>query len=45
MFLNAPASYTTQWIPASADYRLQPYDCDPEAARASVRFYPSKYDE
>lgn len=45
MFLNAPASYTTQWVPASEDYRLQPYDCDPEAARASVRFFPSKYDE
>lgn len=44
MFLNAPASYTTRWTPAAADYRLQPYDCDPEAARASVRFFPSKYD-
>ncbi len=45
MFLEAPASYTTRWVPASPDYRLQPYDCDPEAARASVRFFPSKYDQ
>ncbi len=44
MFLREPASYTTRWLPAREGYRLQPYDCDPEAARASVRFYPSKYD-
>ncbi len=44
MFLEAPASYTTRWIRAGADYRLQPYDCDPEAARASVRFFPSRFD-
>lgn len=43
MFLREPASYTTRWIPARDGYRLAPYDCDPEAARASVRFYPSKY--
>lgn len=43
MFLREPASYTTRWIPAREGYKLAPYDCDPEAARASVRFYPSKY--
>jgi hypothetical protein len=43
MFLREPASYTTRWIPASEGYKLAAYDCDPEAARASVRFYPSKY--
>lgn len=44
MFLEAPTSYTTRWIPAADGYRLQPYDCDPEAARASVRFFPSRFD-
>ena len=44
MFLREPASYTTRWVPAREGYKLAPYDCDPEAARASVRFYPSKYD-
>lgn len=44
MFLREPASYTTRWIPAREGYKLAPYDCDPEAARASVRFFPSKYD-
>jgi len=44
MFLREPASYTTRWRPAREGYKLAPYDCDPEAARASVRFYPSKYD-
>ncbi|MEQ8953119.1 MAG: hypothetical protein RL120_03230, partial [Gammaproteobacteria bacterium] len=44
MFLEEPTSYTTRWIPADEGYQLAPYDCDPEAARASVRFYPSKYD-
>ena len=44
MFLLEPTSYTTRWLPAGPDYRLQPYDCDPEASRTSVRFYPSKYD-
>lgn len=43
MFLLAPASYTTRWIPASPGYQIAPYDCDPEAARASVRFFPSRY--
>lgn len=44
LFLRAPTSYTTRWIPAAEGYQLQPYDCDPEAARASVRFFPSQYD-
>jgi hypothetical protein len=43
MFLREPTSYTTRWVPARAGYKLAPYDCDPEAARASVRFFPSKY--
>ena len=44
MFFNGPVSYTTRWLPAGEGYRLAPYGCDPEASRASVRFYPSKYD-
>ena len=44
MFLLEPASYTTRWTPAPNGYKLAAYDCDPEAARASVRFFPSKYD-
>lgn len=44
MFLLEPTSYTTRWLPAAEGYKLQPYDCDAEASRASVRFYPSKYD-
>ena len=43
VFLREPTSYTTRWIPAREGYRLAAYDCDPEAARASVRFYVSKY--
>lgn len=43
MFLREPTSYTTRWVPARDGYQLAPYDCDPEAARASVRFFPSKY--
>ncbi|MEZ5490396.1 MAG: hypothetical protein R3F50_08765 [Gammaproteobacteria bacterium] len=44
MFLREPTGYTTRWVPAREGYRLAAYDCDPEAARASVRFFPSKYD-
>lgn len=44
MFLLEPTSYTTRWIPARAGYKLARYDCDPESSRASVRFYPSKYE-
>ncbi|MEX2132312.1 MAG: hypothetical protein WD772_12600 [Pseudohongiellaceae bacterium] len=43
MFLRAPVSYTTRWIPAAEGYQLVPFDCDQESARASVRFFPSKY--
>lgn len=43
MFLLEPASYTTRWVPARPGYQLAAYGCDPESARASVRFYPSKY--
>ncbi|NQV70488.1 MAG: hypothetical protein HQ498_10725 [Pseudohongiella sp.] len=43
MFLREPTSYTTRWIPAREGYTIATYDCDPESARASVRFFPSKY--
>ena len=43
MFLREPTSYTTRWVPGRDGYKLAAYDCDPEAARASVRFFPSKY--
>lgn len=43
MFLRQPASYTTRWIPASAGYKLAPFECDPESARLSVKFFPSRY--
>ena len=43
VFLREPTSYTTRWTPAREGYKLAAYDCDPEAARASVRFYVSKY--
>lgn len=43
MFLRKPASYTTRWLPAPEGYQLAPYDCDPESARASVRFFPTRY--
>lgn len=45
MFLLEPTSYTTRWLPAAPGYKLAAYDCDPESSRASVRFYPSKYDD
>ena len=44
MFLREPASYTTRWLPAAEGYKLAAYECDPEASRASVRFFESKYD-
>lgn len=43
MFLLEPAAYSTRWIPARQGYLIAPYECDPESARASVRFFPSKY--
>ena len=43
MFLREPASYTMRYLPAAKGYKLQPFDCDPEAARLSVQFIPPKY--
>jgi hypothetical protein len=43
LFLRKPASYTMRWLPAPKGYKLQPFDCDPEAARLSVQFIPPKY--
>jgi len=43
LFLREPTSYSTRWVGAAAGYKLASYDCDPEASRASVRFFPSKY--
>jgi hypothetical protein len=43
MFLRKPASYTTRWLPAPKGYKLVPFDCDPESARASIKFLPAKY--
>ncbi len=43
LFLREPASYTTQWLPAPEGYKLQPYECDPEAARHPIKFLIPKY--
>ena len=43
MFLREPASYSTRWVPAQAGYQIAAFGCDPESARASVRFFPSKF--
>ena len=43
LFLKKPASYTTRWLPARPGYKLDPWDCDPEAARAAVKMMPQKY--
>lgn len=43
MFLRQPASYTMRWLPAAKTYKLKAFDCDPEAARLSVQFIPSRY--
>jgi hypothetical protein len=43
MFLKKPTSYTTRWLPAPRGYSLVTFDCDPESARASLRFLPPKY--
>jgi hypothetical protein len=43
MFLRKPTEYTTRWIPAPKGYRLAAFECDPESARASVKFLPPKY--
>jgi hypothetical protein len=43
MFLRKPTSYTMRWLPAPKGYKLKAFDCDPEAARLSVKFIPPKY--
>ena len=43
MFLRKPASYTTRWIAAPKGSRLTEFNCDPESARASVKFLPARY--
>jgi hypothetical protein len=43
MFLRQPAEYTTRWIPAAKGEKLTAFNCDPESARASVKFLPPKY--
>ena len=43
MFLRKPASYSTRWLPAPKGYKLSAFDCDPESARAAVKFLPPKY--
>ena len=43
MFLRKPASYTMRYLPAPKGYKLQAFDCDPEAARLSTQFIPPKY--
>jgi hypothetical protein len=43
MFLRKPASYTTRWLPQRPGYKLDKWDCDPEASRAPVKMMPSKY--
>lgn len=43
LFLRQPTSYSTRWLPAPAGYQLSSFECDPESARASVKFLPPKY--
>jgi hypothetical protein len=43
MFLRKPASYTMRWLRAPKEYKLQAFECDPEAARLSVQFIPPRY--
>jgi hypothetical protein len=43
MFLRKPASYTTRWLPAPKGVKLSAFECDPESARAAVKFLPPKY--
>ena len=43
LFLREPASYTTRWLPAPADYKLGPWECDAFDARRAVRFMIPKY--
>jgi hypothetical protein len=43
MFLRKPTEYTTRWVPTAPGYTLAPFECDPESARASIKFLPPKY--
>jgi hypothetical protein len=43
MFLRKPAEYTTRWVPTAPGFRISPFECDPESARASIKFLPPKY--
>src|SRR5262245_39465667 len=43
MFLRKPTEYRTRWIPTPPGFRLAPFECDPESARASIKFPPPKY--
>ena len=43
MFLRKPASYTTRWLPERPGYKLEKWECDPEASRAPVKMMPSRY--
>lgn len=43
MFLRKPVSYTARYLPAAKGYKLQPFDCDEEAARISTQFIPPRY--
>ncbi|MEE2636299.1 MAG: hypothetical protein VYE68_03595 [Acidobacteriota bacterium] len=43
MFLREPTSYTTRWLPAPEDYKLQLYGCDAEQAGRPRRFLIPRY--
>jgi hypothetical protein len=43
MFLRKPAEYTTRWLPAQKGAKLAAFNCDPESARAAVKFMPARY--
>ncbi len=43
MFLRKPASYSTRWAPAPKGTKLSAFDCDPESARAMVKFLVPRY--
>jgi hypothetical protein len=43
LMLRQPASYTTRWLPARPGYQLEPWDCDPETARAPIKMMVPKY--
>ena len=43
LFLRKPASYTTRWLAAAPGYQLEPWECDPESARAPIKMMIPKY--